>query len=287
MVDQLQSTHYGDTFLQKSAGQSDLPDEESRGLLTNIPIKDQMNPNPRWQTKMSMIYLTIFNGVLFSLSIILFGTMWYRQSSPVKNAELRSTSIYSPVYDSIDLGLHEIQVNGTLYPPKQPSIARQMPNPEADRVWEDYERVRPLRLTKSQLIRMGKDPSKVSKYEDTDWGFGDDAYVGDLDVFHQLHCLNTLRQYAYADYYHMTAINASDENSLMALHVNHCVDILLQEIQCSGNAGFITSGWVQNQRYPQPDMSINRKCIVFENVVAWRNANSVDSDKYKKLMAEP
>ncbi|KAK5627823.1 hypothetical protein RRF57_003538 [Xylaria bambusicola] len=91
---------------------------------------------------------------------------------------------------------------------------------------------------------MGKDPLKVPKYEDKHWGFCYDAYVGDLDVFHQLHCLNTLRQYAYADYYNLTAINASDESSVMALHVNHGVDILLQEIQCSGNVRFITSGWL-------------------------------------------
>ncbi|KAJ3578012.1 hypothetical protein NPX13_g2553 [Xylaria arbuscula] len=131
-----------------------------------------------------------------------------------------------------------------------------MPSSEADSAWEDYELIRPVRLTKSQIIQMGKDPEDVSKYDDKDWGFGDDAYVGDLDVFHQLHCLNTLRQYAYADYYNMTALNASDGSSLIAVHVNHCVDILLQEIQCSGNVGFITSGWVDGQRYPQPDMSV-------------------------------
>ncbi|KAI0530302.1 tat pathway signal sequence [Xylaria digitata] len=203
------------------------------------------------------------------------------------NTELRRASTYSPVYDSINLNLHEVQINGTFYPPEQPSIARQMPNRAADSVWEDYERVRPVRLTRSQLIRMGKDPSNVSRYEDKHWGYGDDAYVGDLDVFHQLHCLNTLRHYAYADYYNMTALDASDENSLMAHHVNHCVDILLQEIQCSGNVGFITSNWVENQRYPQPDMSIYRKCIAFDNIVTWRNAHSVDTDKYKKVMVEP
>ncbi|KAI1144864.1 hypothetical protein F4825DRAFT_445326 [Nemania diffusa] len=147
-----------------------------------------------------------------------------------------------------------------------------MPNPVADSVWRNYELVRPIRLTKSQLIRMGNDPSMVSKFKNKDWGFGDDAYVGDLDVFHQLHCLNTLRQYAYADYYNMTALDASDGNSMMALHVNHCVDILLQEIQCNGNVGFITSQWVENQRYPQPDMYVIFAGLFTANVLrstAW------------------
>ncbi|KAI0816462.1 hypothetical protein GGR55DRAFT_627046 [Xylaria sp. FL0064] len=283
----LHSTQYDETPSREFADQGGPPGEELRGLLTNFHLKGQRNTSPRWNTRTVTIAVTIVNVVLFSLSTVILGITWYHQHPNLKNAELRSTSVYSPVYDSIDLGLHEIQVNGTFFPPEQPSIARQMPNPEADRVWEDYENVRPIRLTKSQIIRMGKDPSRVSRYEDKDWGFGDDAYVGDLDVFHQLHCLNTLRQYAYADYYNLTPIETGDASSLMAMHVNHCVDILLQEIQCSGNVGFITSGWVKNQRYPQPDMSINRKCIAFENVIAWRNAHSVDSDRYVQVMAEP
>ncbi|KAI8947800.1 hypothetical protein F4801DRAFT_592301 [Xylaria longipes] len=264
---------------------TDRPYYESKGLLTDLHVKDRQSL--KWTTRAGIIVLTIFNIILFSISVILLGTTLYYQSYFIKNPELRRTSIYSPVYDLIDLGLHEIQVNGTLYPPDQPSIARQMPNLAADSVSEDYERVRPLQLTKSQLIRMGKDPSQVSKYKDKDWGFGDDAYVGDLDVFHQLHCLNTLRQYAYADYYNLTKLDANDGNSLMAVHVNHCVDILLQEIKCSGNVGFITSGWIENMRYPQPDMSINRKCIAFDSVVAWRDAHTVDMAKYEKFMVEP
>ncbi|KAI0506722.1 hypothetical protein F5B22DRAFT_622419 [Xylaria bambusicola] len=256
MDHQLHPTLYDGKDLQLEVNQSDPPDQESRGLLTNLHRRNQTIPRLQWKTRSGMITLTILNLILFSISIVLFGVTWYSHSSTVKNAELRRVSVYSPVYDSIELGLHQIQVNGTFYPPDQPSIARQMPNPEADSVWEDYELVRPVRLTKSQIRQMGKDPLKVSKYEDKHWGFGDDAYVGDLDVFHQLHCLNTLRQYAYAEYYNLTAIDASDGNSVMALHVNHCVDILFQEIQCSGNVGFITSGWVENQRYPQPDMSV-------------------------------
>jgi hypothetical protein len=49
---------------------------------------------------------------------------------------------------------------------------------------------------------MGKDPSTVAKLEDADRGLGDDdAYVAIMDVYHQLHCLNTPRKLAYAEYY--------------------------------------------------------------------------------------
>ena len=38
------------------------------------------------------------------------------------------------------------------------------------------------------------------------------------------------------------------------IHVNHCVDILLQGIQCSGNVDLIPLHWVETQEYPFPDM---------------------------------
>lgn len=135
-----------------------------------------------------------------------------------------------------------------------------MPNPAADREWHDYEKVRPIPLTRSQIIKLGKDPETVAKFEDSVWGLGDDAYVADLDMFHQIHCLNTLRTMAYARYYNRTALDVSSSSSdpakanIDAVHINHCVDMLMTAIKCSGNVGFITSNWVKGVKFPQPDM---------------------------------
>lgn len=75
---------------------------------------------------------------------------------------------------------------------EHPGIARQFPNEEADAQWEDdIDLIRPIAVTREQIIMMGKDPETVAKLEDKDWGLGDNAYVAALDVFHNLHCLNT------------------------------------------------------------------------------------------------
>ncbi len=100
---------------------------------------------------------------------------------------------------------------------------------------------------------MGKDPSTVTKLEDAEWGLGDDAYVGAFDVYHQIHCLNSLRRNAYRGYYNLTTRNHS-VMGLPEIHINHCVDILLQALQCSGNVNMMTYHWVAGQEYPQPDM---------------------------------
>ena len=101
---------------------------------------------------------------------------------------------------------------------------------------------------------MGKDPSTVAKIDDETWGLGDDAYVTALDVYHQLHCVNMLRKIAYGSYYNDTAGRADNLTAIREIHINHCVDILVQAIQCSGNVNLITMHWTETQKVPFPDM---------------------------------
>jgi hypothetical protein len=157
------------------------------------------------------------------------------------------------VYDLLDLEPSLQQVNGSLFPPQHPSIARQMPNAAADAIWEEWELTRVFPVTRQQIIDMGKDPSTAVKLEDGLWGLGNDAYAAILDVYHQLHCLNSLRQIAYGDYYDRI-VGDVNNITLREIHINHCVDMLMQTIQCSGNVGLITMHWVETQEYPFPDM---------------------------------
>lgn len=140
-------------------------------------------------------------------------------------------------------------------PGRMASIARQMPNPESDALWEEWELTRILPITREQVTKLGKDPETAVKLEDSLWGLGDDAYAAQFDVFHQLHCLNSLRQIAYGSYYNRSMVNPAPEKPrLREIHLNHCVDILMQAIQCSGNVNLITMHWVETQSYPFPDM---------------------------------
>lgn len=153
----------------------------------------------------------------------------------------------------VDLGGSIKKFNGTLFPPKHPSLGRQMPNVAADQIWEELELTRVLPVSRADIIRMGKDPSTVAKLEDSVWGLGDDAYVTVLDVYHHLHCLNSLRRIAYGAYYSEEMGNAT-RASMTEIHINHCVDMLAQALQCSGNVNLITMHWVETQVYPFPDM---------------------------------
>ncbi|KAK8012775.1 hypothetical protein PG991_010150 [Apiospora marii] len=241
------------------------------------------------------LFITVINISFFVVSCVLCGT-WYYNVHMRKNGALRQASSYSPVLDILDLDLSVQTMNGTLFQPKDGgSIARQMPNPEADAVWSEYELTRYFPVTAAQIRAMGKDPATVAKLENEDWGMGDDRYVTILDVYHQLHCLNTLRQLAYPEYYsNKTHPHPKTQGSekrgkkqkseILAIHVNHCVDMLMQAIQCSGNVNLITMHWVEEQPYPFPDMSVNRQCIDFDKLSQWRKENTLDMEKYVETM---
>ncbi|KAI1799441.1 hypothetical protein F4811DRAFT_98520 [Daldinia bambusicola] len=256
-----------------------VKDEEGEGLLGEKPT-----PKSTWRSSFTSttLAITALNIVIFMTSLALFlGSL--SQKSQL-NSELRQGSTYSPIFDRLDLEMKPRMIQGTLFPDKErASIARELPNAAADEIWEEWELSRFYPLTRDEIVRMGKDPSSVPKLEDSEWGLGDDTYVGAFDVYHQIHCLNSLRQNAYRSYYKLTTRNHT-VMGLPEIHINHCVDILLQALQCSGNMNLMTYHWVAGQEYPQPDMSINRQCINFDKLTEFRKEHGLDLDKYVRIM---
>ncbi|KAH8671704.1 hypothetical protein BX600DRAFT_510367 [Xylariales sp. PMI_506] len=268
-----------------STSPSDIGDDEDNKRFIgasreHVPIVIR-RPNKTW------IVLTIVNVLVLLLSVLSW--VFQYQHRYLLNADLRRVSSYSPIHDLLDLELHTATVNGTFFPDrKHPSLARQMPDPSADEIWEEWELTRVFPITREQVVKLGKNPETAAKLENDIWGLGDDAYIGVFDVYHQLHCLNSLRQIAYGSYYNMSTVNPDKKHaSIPEFHVNHCVDILMQALQCSGNVNLMTYHWVETQDYPFPDMSVQKKCISFDKLTEFRRANTIDMDKYVEVMHKP
>lgn len=177
-------------------------------------------------------------------------------------------------------------VEGTLFPAENASIAREMPNVAADDKWAIWEEARMIPISKSDVLKLGKDPKTAFKLENSVWGLGEDVYAAHLDVFHQLHCLNSLREIAYGGYYNVSMGDASKKDELYEVHINHCVDILMQALQCSGNVNLITLHWYETQEFPHPDFSINRQCVAFDKLTEWNQQNSIDRRRYFEVGAK-
>jgi Mycotoxin biosynthesis protein UstYa len=75
------------------------------------------------------------------------------------------------------------------------SIYIQDPSPEVDAAWNhiaaDASPI--ITINREEAIRLGRDPDVIVKAP-KDWGMGNDAYPAQIDVFHEVHCLNMLRK---------------------------------------------------------------------------------------------
>jgi len=58
----------------------------------------------------------------------------------------------------------------------------------------------------------------------------------------------------YGEYYNQSMGRADNFTAMREIHINHCMDILMQAIQCSGNLNLITLHWTETQKLPYPDM---------------------------------
>lgn len=263
-------------------GSLSADEEKTQGTFGMRPhVERRVSTTPR-----CLVLLTILNMIILITSCALFGT-WYHTQYIVRNADYRRTSAYSPVIDHFDLSPSQKRINGSFYNPKgDVSVARQQPNPTADAIWDEWELTRVYPVTRSELLKMEVDPSTVAKLEDATWGLGDDAYAAIFDVYHHVHCLNSLRHIAYGEHYNKSQARAHTVKQ-REIHINHCIDILLQGIQCNANLDLIPLHWVETQEYPFPDMSINKKCVNFNGLTEWRKKNTIDMDKYVEVMKMP
>ncbi|KAG9240357.1 hypothetical protein BJ878DRAFT_561329 [Calycina marina] len=77
---------------------------------------------------------------------------------------------------------------------------RKDPSPEVNEEWLRFEDIRSYILSKDDVVKLGKDPDTIAKYEN-DYGFWEEKYIGQMDVFHQIHCLDLMRVAIFALYW--------------------------------------------------------------------------------------
>ncbi|PYI07696.1 hypothetical protein BO78DRAFT_366519 [Aspergillus sclerotiicarbonarius CBS 121057] len=164
------------------------------------------------------------------------------------------------------------------------SIFRQDPSPEVDKAWRELGDTRPIPLTKAQVLAMGKDPTQAVKFPSS-WGLGPETYAGRLDVFHQIHCLDALRQEAYWDYYYGAKYpgGLNTTGDIHRLHLSHCINYLLQNILCNANTAVYTHFWTDTLEHPFPDFDIMHQCRDFGAVKEWQSGRAVDEEMFVNL----
>ncbi|PQE29574.1 tat pathway signal sequence protein [Rutstroemia sp. NJR-2017a BBW] len=100
------------------------------------------------------------------------------------------------------------------------------PSPELETAWDDILKYRNLAIPS---IHLPKHLSSIPIL--TTNGTSTNNLLVNLDVFHNLHCLNTIREYIFRSYYS----NSSHNLEL----INDCVDSIRQALQCHADISII------------------------------------------------
>jgi len=119
---------------------------------------------------------------------------------------------------------------------------------------------------------------------------GVEGYRVGLEVFHQLHCVNLLRQVTYRDYYVNVSGDIADQENLqmhtgsvpclkkprdLLTYLDHCLEILRLHVQCSADVGVFTFYMLEGDPLPWPELDSWHTCRNFDKVRDWAAENSV------------
>ncbi|KAI0097436.1 hypothetical protein GGR51DRAFT_468572 [Nemania sp. FL0031] len=237
-------------------------------------LRDTHNRVPLDRTR--GLWLSYLNLLFFLTSIVLLARS--RAANPaVTDAReaLKATSAYSPIFDEVDLTPVWTTVDGRLHTPANSSVFRGEPSVETDEAWDDLaaEAYEVILADADTLKRAGYNPAHFFKAPKS-WGYGDDKFPVQIDVFHQIHCLNAVRKQMYFQHYYADEFpNGPDEMHWM--HQRHCLHMVLQSLTCNANVDIVPHRWVENDEVPFAQFSIGRKCRNFDNLRQWNQENAI------------
>ena len=61
--------------------------------------------------------------------------------------------------------------------------------------------------------------------------------------------------------------------------LDHCADLLRQNLMCNADVGLIPMYWVKRHDHPYPDLNTYHKCRNFKAISVWAEENQVDMGK--------
>ncbi|KIW99561.1 uncharacterized protein Z518_11300 [Rhinocladiella mackenziei CBS 650.93] len=187
------------------------------------------------------------------------------------------------------------------------SIFRADPSPEVDAAWDllSAEGFEIITVSSDAISLSGHDP-RLGVKAPASWFVPDSGrprsvhhqsstdengaqYIAQIDVFHQIHCLDQLRRQINYDYYYGDKWGDNPPPQHMS-HVKHCIHILLQNLMCHADVDIVPHNWVhypdlhqKGRPYAEPlaDFSIVKQCRDFEELLSWAKQNVVPDLAHK------
>ncbi|KAK7965737.1 Cyclochlorotine biosynthesis protein O [Apiospora aurea] len=154
----------------------------------------------------------------------------------------------------------------------QPSPYRGTPTPEIDARWEEIADGNAFNVASDKLHLLNKSSSDPWHHTAPEFGGGVAAQSWG---FHQLHCLNLLRQASYEDEYRQAGrlpeiLRATKE--VRRNHLDHCIEVVRLDMMCQAD---VTPYFVMEAAPGHAsdalriDFSVFKKCRDFGKIKSW------------------
>ncbi|KAL2277824.1 hypothetical protein FJTKL_15115 [Diaporthe vaccinii] len=189
---------------------------------------------------------------------------------------MKKLSVWSPAFEAVEYV--DVQFQNSFF---EESRYRGRPTPEIERAWFDLWNFGPVNIPVDKL-------GALNKSKDDDWqrtkpesGGG---VIGSLEVFHQIHCLDFIRQYTYKDEYDYSTLPSFDGSPrLVREHVDHCINSLRIYLQCASDVTpYLMRRDTQKPLGIDPDFNTQHKCRNFDAIHAWTKRHELQTDDYQK-----
>lgn len=107
------------------------------------------------------------------------------------------------------------------------------------------------------------------------------GYIAGVEVFHHLHCLNVVRQFAWRDQYPEDLVPTLLKYNTPAVaraHIDHCISTLHQALTCNADVTpYLWYKYAGEEGGPaKEDFQATHKCKRFDRIVDWVRENGVD-----------
>ncbi|MCJ1386596.1 hypothetical protein MMC17_009722 [Xylographa soralifera] len=239
---------------------SDEDIESEKSTSSSNPLLKGLGSSSHGRKTFLVFQITLFclSSLLFVVSLVSFR----KARGNTQDGVTIRKPIYSPIFDQLSLPESTIKFNAV------------------DSAWEHISRTGALPITSADVLAIGKNPLVTAKYPLSS-GLGSDAHIASIDVFHQIHCLNEMRKWIHPHYY-FGGLDISDPPLAAQKHISPI------NIMCHADVEVYTWRWVDVQKHPLPDFSINKQCRDFNAVLNYQDQHDWDFDAARRpLDVEP
>ncbi|KAI1420871.1 hypothetical protein F5Y12DRAFT_719090 [Xylaria sp. FL1777] len=253
-----------------------MSDSDKGSFAPLMPDSDDDRSSVQWDTEHgrnlegnrvpSRRHLTLSQILMITLILLVVTLISMTLAfKPTDNQCARQLSIYSPAMEAV--GYVEYDFDNAF---NSQSIYRGPPTDEREAAWHALTAQHGFEVPENKMAslnRTGEGFRRVPEKIGT-------GYESILEVFHQLHCLNTIRQYTWvqAGKYNNVPSKFNTSPAGQRMHVDHCIETIRLALMCSGD---LTPVLVREA--PQvagglkADFNAHHKCRDFEKIRKWHD----------------